>query len=103
MKSIYLSAKLRDLSLQNGSTLSLLYEVLKKLNLNNTQILEEINKIELFSIISNIQYDLLSFESSYGNMVKYLNYNYIDQRALSDDILFSTTRRFGFSMIKQLN
>jgi hypothetical protein len=61
VKSIYLSAKLRDLSLQNGSTLSILYEVLKKLNLNNSQILEEIGKIELFSIISSILYDLLSF------------------------------------------
>ena len=40
VKSIYLSSKLRDLSLQNGTTISLLYEVLKKLNLHPIKITE---------------------------------------------------------------
>ena len=36
-------------------------------------------------------------------MNKYGNYKYIDQKAIADDIVFSTTRRFGFNMNKQLN
>ena len=103
IKSIYLTAKLRDLSLQNGTTISLLHDVLEKVGATKAQILEEINKVEIFSIISNILYDLLSFEDSYCNLNKYANYNNVDSKTLKDDIVFSTTRRFGFNMNKHLN
>lgn len=36
-------------------------------------------------------------------MDKYANYSYIDEKSLTEDIVFSTTKRFGFSMNRNLN
>ena len=36
-------------------------------------------------------------------MDKYANYSHIDEKSLTEDIVFSTTKRFGFSMNRNLN
>lgn len=98
VRSMYLAAKLRDLSIQNGSTISLLYEILSSGAVPKDKIMSEISKIEIFSIITSLHYELLQFEHSFVVKRKYTHYQFVDTQYLSDGLIYPTTRRFGFNM-----
>lgn len=45
VKTMYLASKLRDLSIQNGQTISLLYEILSSGGLAKDKLLAEVSKV----------------------------------------------------------
>jgi hypothetical protein len=51
-----MASKLRDLSIQNGQTISLLYDILNSGGIAKDKIFTEISKVEIFSIITQLLY-----------------------------------------------
>lgn len=98
VKTMYMASKLRDLSIQNGQTISLLYDILSSGGLAKETIVAEISRIEIFSILTMLQYELLQFEHSSLVTTKYQSYSLADDRYLTESLTYPTTRRFGFNM-----
>ena len=61
VKSFYLVTKLRDLSFQNAKMIQIIYSTLKQKGKNSQEILEEIDKVEIFSLMLTMYNDLIRF------------------------------------------
>lgn len=71
VKSFYLVTKLRDLSFQNAKMIQIIHSTLKQKSKKSSEILEEIDKVEIFSLMLTMFNDLIRFEDNWKNMEKY--------------------------------
>lgn len=100
VKSFYLVTKLRDLSYQNSISINLVNEILREKKADSNEILEKINKIEIFSLLMTLFKELVRFDRAWDELPFYENYNTIDQSFIAQQISFCTTRRYSHSMSK---
>lgn len=80
--------------------ISILHEVMRNTGKNEEQILEQINKLEIFSLMNKLYNDLVRYEDDWRNIEKYTSKEKIDGYVLENQLAICSTSRFSHSMSK---
>ena len=100
VKSFYLVTKLRDLSYQNSLMIPIINEVMLSTGKTGVEIIEEINKVEIFSLMSRLYNDLIRYEDDWRNIDKYSSSTKVDGFVLENQLTLCSTKRFSHSISK---